>query len=143
MKAANEYRLLHHSDSKCTRVLCASFAVLLSFGLGTFYSQYIPKTIFTSPASTIRMMQTFPIGTAVAPIDTPEARKQFEPFGWGREPAVIVGYETVTFREHEIILCQVRTHRGTGHVITVNPEWINRARLTAWKNSELLTMKNH
>jgi hypothetical protein len=98
--------------------------MLASFGCGIFYSKTIPRTIFYHPLTTLRLMKVFPLGTNVVPINTPEAKAQFEQFGWATEPAIVVDYETVTLQGKEILLCHVRTHRGTGYILSVNPDWI-------------------
>jgi hypothetical protein len=98
---------------------------VLGFVLGVF-STFLPKTLFTQPVQTVRLMRSFPLGSTVMPKDTPQAREQFQPFGW-REPAVVVGYDTVTYKRQVIMLCRVRIHENEGDVLTVNPSWLEHA----------------
>jgi len=69
-------------------------------------------------------MNNFPVGASVLPKNTPQAKELFEQLGWWKEPAVIVGYETITYKQELITLCKIRTHRGEGHVLAVNPSWL-------------------
>lgn len=124
MKAVDELKYLDGTYTRRVKIASIALAMLASFGCGVFYSKKIPGTLFSSPLATLRMMNAFPVGASVVPISTHEAREQFERFGWGTEPALVVDYETVTFQNKEIMLCHVRTHRGTGYVLSVNPEWI-------------------
>jgi hypothetical protein len=103
--------------------------ILISFLLGLIVSQRIPRTTFTHPLLTWRVMNSFPIGADVLPINTPQAKEQFERLGWWREPAVVVGYEAVSLQNKVIMLCQIRTRQGTGYIVSVNPSWLRPASL--------------
>jgi hypothetical protein len=112
-------RLLRSASVSIIFVL--TFCVgLVSAGLA---KQSIPKTVFTNPIPTLSLMKNFPVGESVRPKNTPQARELFEQFGWWHEPATVVGYETITYKQELITLCQIRTHRGEGHLLTVNPSW--------------------
>jgi hypothetical protein len=104
-----------------TIIFVVTFCVgFVSAGLA---KQSIPKTVFTSPIPTLTLMKNFPVGASVLPTNTPAAKELFEQFGWWQDPAVIVGYETITYKQEMITLCQIRTHRGKGRLLTVNPVW--------------------
>jgi hypothetical protein len=143
MRAAKELEHLDGYYSRCLKLPLLVSALLMSFGCGIFYSRNIPSTLFSHPLTTLRLMQLFPVGTNVAPINTPEARKQFEQFGWGTEPAVVVDYEAVTLQGKEVMLCHVRTHRGTGYILSVNPEWISRPEQSLSEGPELLSARTY
>jgi hypothetical protein len=108
------------------RLLLASLAVMVSFSFGVFYGQNIPRTFFSRPLATLRIMQAYPVGSKVFPVNRPDVREHFEELGWGTEPAVIVGYEIITFEEKEVMVCHVRTKGGAGYILPVNPDWIER-----------------
>ena len=98
--------------------------ILVSFLLGLAVSQRIPRTAFTHPLLTLRVMNSFPVGADVLPINTPQAKEQFERLGWWREPAVVVDYEAVSLQNKVIMLCQIRTRQGSGYIVSVNPSWL-------------------
>ena len=102
------------------------FALTFSIGFVSagLAKQSIPKTLFTSPISTLTLMKNFPVGASVLPKNTPQAREQFESIGWWHEPAVVVGYDTITYKQELITLCQIRTQRGEGNLLAVNPSWL-------------------
>jgi hypothetical protein len=106
------------------RLLFVLLAMAASFAAGIHYGRMIPSTLFSRPVETIRLMNDYPIGLDVYPLNSRDAREHFMQFGWGDEPAVVVGYEAVTFKEKELMLCDVRTHRGAGLTFAVNPKWI-------------------
>lgn len=106
-------------------ILALTFTV--GFLSGGLWTESIPKTLFTSPLSTVRVMKNFPLGASVLPKNTPQAKDQFEPVGWWHEPAIVVGYESVTYKQEVIMLCKVRTHQGQGYVLSVNPSWVELA----------------
>ncbi len=130
MKVLLRSREIHRQllEVKVPRVPLVALAISLGFVAGALIIQSIPKTFYEQPILTLRIMKDFPIGTNVLPIDTADAQKQFEQFGWGKEPARIVGYETIKLRGRAIMLCQIRTQRGAGYTLAVNPSWITRPR---------------
>lgn len=105
-------------------ILVVTLTFCVGFLSGVFSRQSIPKTLFTRPILTLEMMKSFPIGSSVLPKNTPQAKEEFAPLGWWREPAVVVGYDTITYKQEVIIVCQVRTHQGEGDVLIVNPSWL-------------------
>lgn len=104
----------------------AIFAVTFCVGFVSagLAKQSIPKTVFTNPVPTLSLMNNFPVGAPVLPKNTPQARELFEQFGWWQEPGVVVGYDTITYKQELITLCKIRTHRGEGHILAVNPSWL-------------------
>lgn len=111
-----------------SRILRFGSAFAITFCLGLVFTGFakhrIPKTLFTNPITTVTLMKDFPVGASVLPKNTPHAKELFEQFGWWREPAVVVGYDTITYKQELITLCQIRTQRGEGHLLTVNPSWL-------------------
>jgi hypothetical protein len=91
---------------------------------GALLTTPIPGTLFTQPSLTWKVMKAFPVGSAVLPKNTPQARDQFEQVGWWQEPAIVVGYETITYKNEVVMVCQVRTHQGQGVILSVNPTWL-------------------
>ena len=89
--------------------------------------------------STLSLMNNYPVGASVLPKNTPQAREQFEPIGWWHEPAVVVGYDTITYKQELITLCQIRTQRGEGHLLAVNPTWLEAPLRHSAHRSHLLT----
>jgi hypothetical protein len=130
LELKNLLRDWHHFMTSILRPGNLLPVLIMIFFLGFFsgvFSTYIPRTLFTQPVQTVTLMRTFPLGSTVVPKDTPQARDQFQPFGWSREPAVVVGYDTVTYKQQVILLCQVRMHQGEGDLLTVHPSWLERA----------------
>jgi hypothetical protein len=107
----------------------ALLIVTLTFGIGfvfgVFSKKSIPQSIVSSPLAAIKVMNAYPVGSSVLPKNTPQAKEQFEPFGWWQEPGVVVGYDSITYKQKVITLCQIRTHQGQGHILTVNPSWLD------------------
>lgn len=126
MRASQELRHLDRWTFKPPGYLIViPLLMIFSFILGAFWGQTVPRTLFTKPMATIRMMRTFPIHSSVLPANTSVAAEQFQEFRWRTDPAKIVDYEAVILNEEEVILCRVRiSHRGTGETLLVNPDWI-------------------
>lgn len=129
MSADRELRYFERSAravDRC-RLVFVFLAVAASFTAGVYYSRTLPRTLFSRPVETLRLMKDYPVGTDVYPLSTRDAREHFKRYGWGDEPAVIVGYEAVTFKEEDLMLCNIKTHRGAGLTLAVNPQWIARS----------------
>lgn len=120
-------------DSECgtidgRRLVYVLLVVMTSFASGIYCGRNLPTTLLTRPAATLRLMREYPIGSDVYPLNTHDARDHFGRFGWGDKPATVVGYEAVTFKEKELMLCNVRTRQGAGLTLAVNPKWIESSR---------------
>jgi hypothetical protein len=116
------------------RIIHASLALTVGFVAGVTLqtltgalpTHHVPQTLFTNPQLTLQLMREFPIGADVLPVETSRAREQFEKQGWWQEPAVVTGYEAIKMQGEVIMLCQVRTQKGAGYTLSVNPSWIRR-----------------
>jgi len=107
-----------------SRLFFVILAVTISLAAGFYYGRTLPTTLFSHPVETWHLMEDYPVGSEVYPLSADAAREHFRQLGWGDDPAVVVGYETATFKEKELMLCSIRTHRGTGITLAVNPKWI-------------------
>jgi hypothetical protein len=126
MRAEQRTNLLtrHRVNIGSRRLFFVLLAVTTSFAAGIHYGQRLPATFYTRPVATLQLMSEFPVGSKVLPLYTWEAQEHFARLGWSSEPAVIVGYEAVTIRDREELLCQVRIFSGAGPTILVNPRRI-------------------
>lgn len=124
---------LKEEEKYMRKVFYSFLALFLGFIIGVTSSNSvtialstysIPRTSFTNPVLTWRMLKQYPLGSSVLPVNTPQAREQFENLGWWQEPGVIVGYEAIRMNGEVIMLCQVRTQKGAGYILAVNPSWI-------------------
>jgi hypothetical protein len=117
------------------KVVHASVALTLGFLIGVasalpsgpLPARHVPRTLLTNPLLTLEMMREYPLGSDVLPVETSRAREQFESLGWWQEPGVVTGYEAIRMQGEVIMLCQVRTRRGTGYTLSVNPSWMRHS----------------
>lgn len=108
----------------CKRAVSVCF--VLFFVVGIILGSSLPRTFFTHPFATFRLMSAIPLHSEVLPADTPEARELFQPWGWWEEPGLVVDYEWIHSGGQGKLICHVRTRLGTGKIIPVDPNWINR-----------------
>ena len=105
----------------------ALMAVGVLLAVGYAAGSLVPKTLFTHPVQTYRLMRTLPLGAIVVPVQTLEARDLFERLGWGDEPGIVVNYEA-PFSDSGEVICHVRTQMGTGKILPISPDWIELRR---------------
>ncbi len=113
-------------DNEMKSKLLIAFVMLFLFALGVYVGQKLPSVAFSHPIETYKIMKAFPVGTEVNTLETPEAKELFMSSGLWGEPGVVVGYEAVMLREKLLMDLQVRTKRGRGYTIVVNPSWIKK-----------------